>query len=306
MKKPIHIIHLLPSLDIGGMENGVVNLVNTIDLTQFSTSICCLNFAGAMADRISPGRARIVTLGQKSGRSYTLPLKMMALFSRLKADIIHTHNYYSGIYGIPAAKMLRIPVVHGEHGFDCSHESGEIDNKKKEKLLCRLADHILCVSPSLKDVICNNFKIKSEKVSVITNGVDFEKYASCTDTKNVRKKLGIDDDKIVIGSVGRLNHIKNYTLLINAVALLSAKERVAVLLVGDGPERERLHASAKDSGIADNLIITGARTDIPDMLSVMDFFVLPSLLEGMSNSILEAMCAGLPVVASNVGGNPEL
>src|SRR5208283_4634706 len=119
-------------------------------------------------------------------------------------------------------------------------------------------------------------------------------------------KLGIDDDKIVIGSVGRLNHIKNYTLLINAVALLSAKERVAVLLVGDGPERERLHASAKDYGIADNLIITGARTDIPDMLSVMDFFVLPSLLEGMSNSILEAMCAGLPVVASNVGGNPEL
>lgn len=299
-------LHLLPTLGVGGMENGVVNLANNIDLSMFSTSICCVLSSGAMADRIRIGQARVMTLGQKAGKAFVLPLKLAYIYKKERADIIHTHNYYAGLYGIPAAKLLGIPVVHGLHGLDYDASTGAVINAKKEGMVCRMADRLSCVSASLEKTATRDFGVDPDKVSLVVNGVDFKSFSVRHQGPAARDELGIEPDSLVIGSVGRLHYQKNYKLLLRAFAELRGYGGLKLILVGDGEERVRLSALAKDLGIHQHVVFAGQRGDIPKMLSVMDIFVLPSFLEGMSNTILEAMCAGLPVVASATGGNPEL
>jgi glycosyltransferase involved in cell wall biosynthesis len=261
-----------------------------------------------MEERINPKRARIIILRQKDGRAYFLPLKLASVFFKMKVDIVHTHNYYTGVYGIPAAKLLRIPVIHGEHGFNYDQETEDISKKKGERWLCLLADHVTSVSKRLKDKTCGDLRIAESKVTVITNGVDFEKFSQKTDVATQKEKHGIDPGTRVVGSVGRLNYQKNYKLLLRAFADVTNQTRknIQLLLVGEGPERKNLENLAIELNISRNIKMIGERNDIPEIISIMDIFVLPSFLEGMSNTILEAMCAGIPVVASDVGGNSEL
>lgn len=306
MNSRIHVMHLLPNLEIGGMENGVVNLVNHIDCGKFRISICCLNHSGPMIDRVLPGRAKVLEINQKPGKAYSLPFRLSRLFRQEKVDVVHTHNYYTGIYGIPGARFAGAVAIHGQHGFDYDPVRQVIARKTKERLLCVLADHITCVSPSLKDVLCVQMGIRPHKVSVIVNGVDFERFTNSGFRRHLRQRLEIDDDCVVIGSVGRLHYQKNYELLIRAFAQVNKISRSVLLLVGEGQERSKLEALAANLNIAENVLMVGEKNNIPEYLAVMDIFVLPSLLEGMSNTILEAMCAGLPVIASNIGGNPEL
>lgn len=307
MPKRVHIMHVLPSLDIGGMENGTVNLANNLDSARFKTTICCVLHSGPMQDRIANGRSKVVTLGQAAGLAYTLCYKLVKLMQKEKVEILHTHNYYTALYGIPAARLSRVPVIHGVHGFESNINSWSYMKKLKNKLTFQMANHITCVSDSLGETVCDQFGIEKTKVTAISNGVDFQKFsAGHTRSSVLRRNLGLSDDHVIIGSVGRLHEQKNYGLLIRAFALLKKGHTIKLLLVGDGQEKERLWSLSKKLDVEKDVIFAGERDDIPEMLSVMDIFVLPSLLEGMCNTILEAMCAGLPVVASNVGGNPEL
>ncbi len=299
----IHIMHVQESLEVGGMENGIVNLVNRMDKGVFSLSVCCINRTGALRERIVDRSVKVFDLGQKEGIACGLPFRLRALFRKERVDIVHTHNFYSGFYGIPGARLAGVPlVVHGEHG------TLVLDKRARAiaiRLLSAFVDSFLTVSKALKEDFIRKTGIDAGKVKVIVNGVDTEKFSVSLNKEEQKRRLNIAANSKVIGSVGRLVPVKNYRLLLEAAQRLSAEDiNLTCVFLGDGPCRQDLKRSAEKYGL--KALFLGERSGVAEVLAALDVFVLSSLNEGMSNTILEAMAAGKPVVATDVGGNSEL
>lgn len=301
MAEKIHIQHVVLSLQPGGLENGVVNVVNGLPSDRFRSSVCCLKRAGEFASRITSG-ASIYEMGWKGGNDLRMPLRLARLFRETRPDIVHTRNVESFYYGFLGAKLAGIDcVIHSEHGraFDDRPIRFWI-----QRLFSARTQAIFTVSGQLKRDLVAYTRIPEKNVRVLHNGVDIERFRS-GGSRPARSEFGIREGDVVIGSVGRLVAVKNYPLLLKAVAALGRSD-VSVVLVGGGPEEEGLRALAVSLGIRDRVHLLGHRDDVTSLLGLMDIFVLPSTNEGMSNTLLEAMATGLPCVASDVGGNPEL
>lgn len=298
----IKVMHLMLSLEIGGMENGVVNILRHIRKDIFKNYVCCLERIGALAERIKGCNVSINNMSKKPGFSLSLILKLAKLLRREKIDILHTHCWATLVYGFAAAKIARTPIViHGEHGIF------NLDYTRRRKLYTMIInniDQILTVSESLKTEIISTIKISNSNVRSIINGVDTDKF-SPGDSETIKKKFGFQKTDIIIGSVGRLEKIKNYNALIKCIAMFD-EPSIKGLLIGDGPARSELEGLVKDLGIEDRFFFLGKRTDVNKGMLIFDVFVSSSLSEGLSNTILEAMASGIPVVATNVGGNPEI
>ena len=305
MPKKINIMHVLPSLEIGGMENGVVNLVNNLDDEIFENSICCLESEGPMKNRLFPGKAKVFLMNIKPGIQYGLPFKLAKLFRKENIDIVHTHNFDSGLYGILGAKIGKVPViVHGEHG---SFLQNSPRRNQIGKWVCRKSDYIITMSSNLEEKLKSEWQIVDDKISYILNGLDYNKFAKSDKSDSLKNNLGINPDSIVIGTVGRLVPVKDYATLIDAFALLKKRvQKSQLVFIGDGPLKNNLIEQAKKLGILDSVKMLGTRDDVAELLHIFDVFCLTSLTEGNSNTILEAMAAGLPIVATNVGGTPEI
>lgn len=303
MQKRIKIMHLLPSLEIGGMENGVVNLVNAIDRERFESSICCLEREGTLKSRLRPD-VSVICLHQKEGIRWFLPFVLGCLFRKENVDIIHTHNFHTFLYGIIAARIFRIPVViHGEHGL-----SAYTHNRRTRAtaFLSRWADEILTVSADLRELLIQE-GIKESKIRAILNGIDTTLFNLPPATEAEKASFGIAPGDIVIGAVGRLVPVKDHKTLIAACGILNAGfPRLKLLIIGDGPAKEELMRYAGSLALSDKVIFAGQRNDTRALYRLMNIFALSSLSEGMSNVILEAMASRLPVAATNVGDNPLL
>jgi sugar transferase (PEP-CTERM/EpsH1 system associated) len=301
MKKPIHVQHVLLSLQPGGLENGVVNIVNHLSPERFRSSICCLKTAGEFAARISD-RTTIDEMGWRGGNDPMLLLRLIRLFRRTRPDIVHTRNVESFFYGFVAAKLAGVScIVHSEHGRNFDDRAMRFH---VQRWFSGLSQGVFTVSAQLKQELVAHVGMPADSVAVLYNGVDLDRFGT-GDRARMRAALGLAEDVLVIGSVGRLVPVKNYPLLLQAVAALDRRD-VVLVLVGDGPERIALEALAASLSISQQVRFLGHRNDVTDLLSTMDIFVLPSLNEGMSNTLLEAMAAGIPSIASYVGGNPEL
>lgn len=301
MKKKIHVQHILLSLQPGGLENGVVNVVNRLSADRFQSSICCLKQAGEFAPRVGTG-IPIREMGWQGGNDPWLPFRLARSFRETRPDVIHTRNVESFYYGFLGAKLAGIKwIVHSEHGrkFD--------DRPIRFRVQRWFSAHtqaLFAVSKQLKNDIVMHVGIPEQRIHVLPNGVDLERFGS-SDRTAVRRELGLRDTELVIGSVGRLVPVKNYSLLLTAVAALDRRDLV-VVLVGEGSARASLELLAKSLGIDQQVRFLGHRDDVWSLLAAMDIFVLPSMNEGMSNTLLEAMASGVASIASDVGGNPEI
>lgn len=292
----MHICHVVLSLEPGGLENGVVNVVNGLNTTEFRSSVCCVRRGGEFAARIRPS-IPIVTMGLQSGKDPLTVLNMARFFRRSRIDIVHTRNVTTFFYGLVAARLAGIPaVVHSEHGrtFPVRPRSA-----MAQRFMLRATDAAFAVSAQLRADLARELKVDRDRFEVIHNGVDVAAFCAAGANAPPSRALRI-------GSVGRLVAVKNYPLLLQAFARLPAVLGCELVLVGDGPERGALSKLATELGIADRVEFAGHRDDVAQLLRAMDIFVLPSLSEGMSNTLLEALAAGLPVVASDVGGNREI
>lgn len=298
----MHVQHVLLSLEPGGLENGVVNVVNGLNPSRFVSSICCLKHSGEFASRLSAQTKGIHELGWRGGTDLGLPLRLASVFRRTQTDVVHTRNATAFLYGVLGAKLAGVPtIVHSEHGrtFD--------DRKIRlyaQKFLTIFADAVFAVSAQLKHDVAARVGIPAADIGVLYNGVDLSNVVKTSKT-TFCKQIGVDEDTLIVGSVGRLVAVKNYGLFLRSIAHLRIPN-VAVVLIGEGPERNALELEAARLGIADSVHFLGHREDAKSLLSAFDVFVLPSFSEGLSNTILEAMAARVPVIASNVGGNPEL
>jgi sugar transferase (PEP-CTERM/EpsH1 system associated) len=298
----LRVQHVVLSLQPGGLENGVVNVINGLDRERFESSVCCLKRAGEFARRIADPHVLVHEMGWIGGNDLRLPFRLARLFRENETQIVHTRNAEAFFYGFLGAKLAGVPaIVHSEHGrtFDERRVRFAV-----QRLMTRFTNAVFAVSAQLKADLVRHVGIPDHAIDVLYNGVDLERFGQAAARDQHRAAWGVATGDVVIGSVGRLVPVKNYGLLLRAVAHASMPAHV--VLVGDGPEMAQLQAQAQSLGIAQRVHLLGHCDHVHEMLSAFDVFVLPSLSEGMSNTLLEAMAARVPPVVSDVGGNREI
>ncbi|MBI1923530.1 glycosyltransferase [Candidatus Poribacteria bacterium] len=286
------------------MENGVANLVNHHNFTCFDPMICTLVGGGALTRRVNTTKVKLIELNKSSGNDPRITIQLWRVFKQEKPHIVHTHAWGTLCEGVIAAKLAGVPViVHGEHGtIECRKKNIWI-----QRLLWGATDQVLSVSDMLRKELATEIGFPLEKIKPIINGVDTQKFSVFSNKERLKNTLGKSPDDVVIGTVGRLVPVKDYSTFLKALQiLLKAGKEFHAIFVGDGPLNGELQCLANELRLSKNVTFLGNRHDIPDLLNTMDIFVLTSLHEGISNTILEAMACGLPVVATNVGGTPEI
>jgi sugar transferase (PEP-CTERM/EpsH1 system associated) len=306
MANSIKIMHILHTLGTAGLQKGVVNITNQLNSNGFEISICCLEESGEFEKRLNPG-TKIFVMNKLPGIDYILPLKLANLFRREKIMIVHTHDLGTYLYGAVGAKLALLPkVIHGEHGAVLQPSGSRPKDLVAYRYLSYITKVIHTTSDDLKRQLVRMTQIDDRKVIAILNGVEIDKFKKESNT-NIRKTLAIETDDFVIGTVSRLAPVKNFELLIRVIPEINRTGLYPkVLFVGDGPSRPNLESLTRQYGLEKQIIFLGDRSDVPDLLNAMDVFVLTSFSEGLSNSIMEAMASGLPIVATDVGGNSEL
>jgi glycosyltransferase involved in cell wall biosynthesis len=222
---------------------------------------------------------------------------------RRRVDLVHVNSYVPGNYARLAAVLMQVPLI-------IDHWHGFTRFNRKRRLICRFlgrfTDLSLTVSQGVKDYLLEEIGLDPVKVRVVPNGVDLARIEAARPGPEVRRELGLPDDLPVIGLVGRLDHWgKGHKELFTAMAQLQGRWPCRALIVGGGRREEEIKDLAASLGLADLVHFLGSRQDVPDLLQAMDIFVLPSYSEGVSLALLEAMGAGLPVIATAVGGTPE-
>jgi sugar transferase (PEP-CTERM/EpsH1 system associated) len=302
-----HVMHLVESLEVGGMENGVVNLANLIDKERFKLSVCCLSHPGSLSQKLDPAEVAVFSLNWKGGVSPALFFQLARHFRDAEVQVVHTHGWLTLLYGSVAALLARVPVlINGEHG------TFHLDNFRRRatyRALSFLVHRYVAVSFSLEQKLRRIIAHGRERILCIPNGVDVQRFSprSEAEVAALRSSLGLPAGALVIGSVGRLEPVKNYQMLLRVFARLSLEEAtLQCVLVGDGSLREALAGLARELGVADRVHFTGKVDQPHQAMHLLDLFVSSSLSEGMSNTILEAMACGMPVVATEVGDSGHL
>ena len=313
MSKPPLIAHIIHHLGVGGLENGLINLINNIPSHRYRHVIICVKGYSSFHKRINRDDVEIIALNKPEGIDMKLYFDLYKTLRRLKPDLVHTRNL-SAIEGQIIATLSGVKSkVHGEHGRDIFDIDGT--NWKYNllrKAICPFIDHFITVSKDLESWLNKTVSVSSERISQIYNGVDNNKFHPCS--KQVSKngpKHFFTEHSFVIGSVGRMAAVKDFPNLVRAFLLVldkmpNARDNLRLIIVGDGETRQECLDLLQQAGADDLAWLPGEHKDIPELMCAMDLFVLPSLGEGISNTILEAMSTGLPVIATKVGGNLEL
>lgn len=299
---------MVEKLDIGGMENGVVNIANYIDDSIFRCFICCFADAGPLAERLTIPDAHRIVLGYNAGFHLESIFRLAQLFHRLRVDIVHTHGWGARSFvAFLGAKLARTPVcINGEHGV--LHIEGSAQ-RIAQKMMGRIVDGTLSVSENLKKKAVAKLGLHPDTITVIPNGVDTHKFRGNYDIGDLYEEIKVNKNDFLLGIIGTLKSQKNQSVAIKAMRELKhCYKKANLLLIGDGPDRDRLKALAQQLGVDDCIRFLGYRDDIPQLLTILDALALCSIQdhEGMSNVILEAMASGVPVISSRSVGTEEL
>lgn len=308
------VLHVLHRFDVGGLENGVVNLVNRMPVARWNHAILALTeVSSSFARRIEREGVRLIALNKASGHLVGDYPRLYRMFKELRPTIVHTRNLAALEACVPAW-AAGVPVrIHGEHGWDVNDPHGSV---RKYRLVRRLyrpfVQRYIALSQHIRDYLMDGVGVDANDISQIYNGVEISRFKS--DLQKPARVEGCpfsDAEHWIVGTVGRFEAVKDQLNLVQAFARareldLDARRRMRLMIVGDGSMQARIRQELKRCGVTDVAWLPGARSDVPAILRGMDCFVLPSLSEGISNTILEAMSSSLPVIATRVGGNAEL
>ena len=303
----LRVLHVISYMGRGGAEMGILKLIARLG-EEFEHRICTTRGFDADFVRSSFAEEKMYVAGNAELKLQFPLFRLASVMRKYCPHIVHTRNW-GALEAVPAARLAGVPVVvHSEHGYEVDMFAGlPMRRRIFRRAAYAMTDAVFAVTRELRDFHARQAWIRPERMGVMYNGVDTQRFAPCDQTRlAMRRELGLPEDSFVVGAVGRLVPIKDHqTLLKAAMRLLAKGIDVRVLLVGSGPERERLQAMAAGA-LEGRVCFAGDSDRVPGMLNAMDVFVLPSLNEGMSNTLLEAMACGLPVLATNVGGNPEI
>jgi len=310
--KPL-IVHVVYRLDTGGMERVLVTVVNRTQL-QYRHAVICLDGFSEFRELIEDPDVPCLALNKRPGKDWGCYFRLWKALRKLKPDLVHSYNF-GALDAAPVAKLAGVRrVVHAERGRNASDPRGE--NRKYRNLrrwLLPFIDRYLAVSRDLQDWLTEKVGIDPSRVVFIPNGIDPANFVVAPGMNEVRPILGsfAPPGTIVIGTVGRLDPVKDQAGLVSAFNLLreslpEVRERLRLVIVGEGPQRSVLEAQIAHLGLLEQVRLLGNRDNVPAILVEFDIFALSSIAEGMPGVLLEAMAAGLPIVATKVGGVSEV
>ena len=309
-RRPL-IAHVVFRFDFGGLENGVVNLINWLPAARFRHVVVALTEASDFKRRLQRPDTSVHALGKRPGKDPQAYLRLFHLLRRLRPALVHTRNFAT-LDCMPVARLAGVPRgIHGEHGWDVYDPDGTRRSYRTvRRLVNPLVGRFVAVSREIEEWLTGTVGIRPAKVVRICNGVDTRRFTPATgEPRALLPPAWRDRATVVIGTVARLSAIKDPINLVRAfiaVRATPAGQAARLLVVGDGELRSAAEQLLEQAGAQEAAWLTGARDDIPQLLRAMDVFALASRREGISNTVLEAMASGLPVVATATGGNLEL
>ncbi len=306
-------MHIVYRFDTGGLENGVVNLINHMPSSTYRHAVVALTEATDFRHRIVRGDVSVTALHKPPGHGLRLYPKLWRIFRAQRPAIVHSRNL-AALEAVVPACASGVPVrIHGEHGRDVDDLHGE---RRKYRWLRRayrpFVSQYVALSDELADYLVADVGIAAARVNRIVNGVDTMRFTPADAASTPIDSCPFDGNRHwLVGTVGRMKTVKNQTALahafVRALVLEPAlRERLRLVMFGDGPLRAQVQAILQAAGVADLAWLPGERDDVAKLMRGLNCFVLPSLAEGVSNTILEAMASGLPVIATDVGANAEL
>lgn len=311
-KAPDLVAHVVYHFGTGGMENGMINLINRLPVQRFNHAVISLTDHTEFRRRILRDDVRFFDLEKRPGHDLSWTRRLFKLLRELQPAIVHTRNL-NALEAQFVAAAARVPVrIHGEHGRDVFDLEGKNWKYNMLRRAARpLVHRYITVSRDLESWLKLAVGVSPARLTQIYNGVDSEKFHPRSGASSKVGPAGFfDGATCVIGSVGRIVAVKDYPTLVRAFIAACRQDHQAsglrLILIGDGPARADCQALLNQAGLGSRAWLAGNREDTDELMREMDVFVLPSLGEGISNTILEAMSTGLPVVATAVGGNPEL
>jgi glycosyltransferase involved in cell wall biosynthesis len=306
MKRP-KILRIITHLPVGGVENKLLELLPLLT-GDFEVRIVCIRERGALADAFVQNGIP-VHLIPISGRYSPLGIgKLVSFIRQYGIDLVQTHMYPSNISGTVAARMAGISnVVSNVHNVDHWANHSQI---RQDKWIMRLRKKVVCVSQAVKKNVIQHTGIPDNKCVVIYNGINLSKFIPGKERMEMRREFGWGEKEVVIGMIARITDKKDPKTFLTTAKIVAEKVSEARFIIVGKPEGRKelwneLQHLAVGCGLENKLVFTGLRQDINRLLAGMDISVLTSIREGFSNTILESMAMGLPVVATNVGGNAE-
>jgi len=307
------VLHLVYRFDVGGLENGIVNLINHMPPQAYRHAVVALTEAvPAFCSRIRRDDVRFISLHKPPGQGFWLYPRLVRLFRELQPAIVHTRNLAALECQVPAF-LAGVPVrIHGEHGRDVEDLDG---SSRKYQRLRRVykpfVHHYFALSRDLERYLLDKVHVPADHITQVYNGVDSVRFHPAPGPAAMAGSPFSAPGLWLAGTVGRMQTVKAQPNLARAFVRAleidpGLRERLRLVLVGDGPLKAEALSVLQAAGVADLAWLAGERNDVADVMRGLNCFVLPSLAEGISNTILEAMATGLPVIATDVGGNADL
>lgn len=303
--KKITIAQVVLSLEIGGMETVIANIARNIDQDIFRLIVICLKKIGPIGHELQKEGFKVIQIKRMVKKiSFFYPKRLVDTLRREKVDIVHSH---SGCWhkAAIAGKYSRVKgIIYTEHGRLVPDNNSVI---MLDRIVSRLTDYIVPVSLDLSDYLKEVVRLNYGKIHRIENGIDTSKFYPREKNKELMKELRIYEDVFIIGNIARLAPVKDHFTQVKAFTIANNScPNMKLLIVGDGSQRSNLEELIKELNLSENVKLLGFRRDIKELLSILDVFVLSSISEGTSITILEAMASGKPVIATDVGGNSKL
>jgi glycosyltransferase involved in cell wall biosynthesis len=297
----------LHSLKVGGAEVLAARLARQL-AGPYRFLFVCLDELGTLGQELREEGFPVWVLERKPGLDWRLPARLAGLLRRERVDLVHAHQYTPFFYALVSRFLYRRPRVlfteHGRHHPDYPRRKRLLANW----LLLQRRDRVVGVGQAVRQALISNEGMPADRVEVIYNGIDLTAFSSTGSCREaVRRELGLGTNDLVAVQVARLDYLKDHATAIRALAhVVQRRPDAHLLLVGEGPEREAIQSWVRERGLEAHIHLLGLRSDIPRLLCAADLFLLTSISEGIPLTIIEAMAASLPVVATRVGGVPEM
>ncbi len=310
-QRTINILHLVNGFAIGGAELKLLELVKAINDKygeQYQQIVCSVGQSGPLEERFSQLGLPVYVFPKHHRFDISLISKVARLMKQYQIDIVQTTLFYADVIGAFAARRANVPVhISWE---TVSHHQNYMHAKKIQQVAYRWAMkdiyRIVAVSDEVKQSIITKRKVPASRLQVIHYGVDLSRFESKPSTAK-KEQLGLASRYPVLGVVGRLDPVKGHRYLLEALPPVVKKyPQLCCVVVGDGPSRSDLEKMTEQLGLTENVKFLGFRDDVNELLPILDIFLLPSISEGLPNAILEAMACNVPVIATTVGGIPEV